>query len=366
MAPFRHGRAPVVLVGGSFAGSLIVWTKQRYPDFESFAIASSAPLKIVDGYWEFDRMVAGRLPCAKTLSLAVRTIDEILDREDSTQTAALKRRFGLEHVENDADFVAALAIQVSALMQSAQNKGSIAGYCSQIEPPSAKAVDGVEALARVTREYGRFHRIVPVGECPGRSDDLAWLWQQCTELGMWQTAPSPNSSVVAEAAWFAHRLRSRRLDVGHYRRQCDKCLPLVRNNQPAYRKAQFRIFARRTLDSYTRWVPSDALLTAGDLDPWLHLTAVWGGGRRTDNTLLIGNASHAEDLLSVAENGSENPEVRNARNRIIQAVEQWSLKHKQRAEHQGYRHALLVIGSGGIQIGAAFAVLCALVAKYAL
>ncbi|KAJ2403507.1 hypothetical protein GGF41_007378, partial [Coemansia sp. RSA 2531] len=265
----QHGRSktPVVLIGGSFAGSLMVWTKQRYPDLETLAIASSAPLKVVDGYWEFDRMVARRLPCAKALSRIVREIDDILDRGDVRHIAALKRRFGLEHVARAVDFVTALTIQVSSLMQAptgSQTRELIARYCAQIE------LRDIDALALMTREYGQYHRIVPIGECPETSDDLAWLWQQCTELGMWQTAPLQNSSIAAEAAWFTRRLRSRRLDIGHYEQQCEKCLPSVRNSRRvAQQKAQFRIFAQRTLDSYTQLqVPSNVVLTAGELDPW--------------------------------------------------------------------------------------------------
>ncbi|KAJ2685279.1 hypothetical protein IWW39_004376 [Coemansia spiralis] len=293
--PRRHGRrkTPIVLVGGSFAGSLMVWTKQRYPDLESLAIASSAPLRAVDGYWEFDKMMAERLPCARALSEAVRTIDEILDRGDAMQIAALKRRFGLEHVASDNDFVAALAIQASSLIQAPaglQSKESIAGYCSEFGRPGLEFAAGIEALARVTRKYGQSHRIVPTSECPETGDDLAWLWQQCTELGMWQTAPLQNSTHAAEAAWFPHRLRSRRLSVDFYEQQCDK-------------------------------FSSDVLLTAGELDPWLYLTAVWEMRRLASNALLIGNASHAEDLIGTTEDGQTNPEVLGARLKIIEAVE---------------------------------------------
>ncbi|KAJ2699315.1 hypothetical protein H4218_002703 [Coemansia sp. IMI 209128] len=372
--PRRHGRrkTPVVLVGGSFAGSLMVWTKQRYPDLESLVIASSAPLRAVDGYWEFDKMMAERLPCARALSEAVRTVDEILDRGDAIQIAALKQRFGLEHVASDNDFVAALAIQASSLVQAPaglQSKESIAGYCSEFGRPGLEFAAGIEALARVTRKYGQSHRIVPTGECPETGDDLAWLWQQCTELGMWQTAPLQNSTHAAEAAWFPHRLRSRRLSVDFYEQQCDKCLPAIRNSRRrvVQQKEQFRIFAQRTLDSFSQQVPSDVVLTAGELDPWLYLTAVWEMRRLAGNALLIGNASHAEDLIGTTKDGQTNPEVLGARLKIIEAVEQWSLVGIQRAGH-GRRtnwedggHHLVAIGGWGFQIGAALAILCALV-----
>ncbi|KAJ2732324.1 hypothetical protein IW152_003873 [Coemansia sp. BCRC 34962] len=376
--PRRHGRhkTPIVLVGGSFAGSLMVWTKQRYPDLKSFVIASGAPLRVVDGYWEFDKMTAGRLPCARALSETVQAIDEILDQGDAMQIAALKRLFGLEHVESATDFVAALVIQVSSLMQAPvglQSKESIARYCSEFGQPSLESAVGIEALARMTREYGQSHHIVPASECLETSDDLAWLWQQCTELGMWQTAPLQNSTIADESAWFLRRLRSHRLSVNYYERQCDKCLPTIRNSrQVAQQKEQFRIFAQRTLDSFNQLqVPSDVLLTAGELDPWLHLTAMWNMRHLASNVLLIGGASHAEDLIGTAEDDNINPEVLGARKKAIEAVEQWSSTRKQsvghgrRAGRKDGGHRLLVIGSWGFQIGAALAILCALMVKCA-
>ncbi|KAJ2742966.1 hypothetical protein GGI20_004099 [Coemansia sp. BCRC 34301] len=323
ITPARHDRAsipvPLVLVGGSFAGSLMVWTKQRYPDLEALVVASSAPLNVVDGYWGFDKMVARRLPCAQTLSFAVREIDRILDGGNAVQIAELKRRFGLEHKISDVDFVAALNIQVSLLMQApadAQSRESIVGYCSLLERPDLPAI---EALAQLTREYGQFHRLVPSSECPETNDDLAWLWQQCTELGLWQTAPQQNSSSADEAAWFARRLRSRRLDAQYYRQQCSQCLPLSfqQSRRAEEQRAQFRSFAKRVLDAFQRGVPSSLLLTAGELDPWLSLTAVGHGVRLADNVMVVRNASHSEDLLpNPAEDGEVNPEVQIARSRI--------------------------------------------------
>ncbi|KAJ2656418.1 hypothetical protein IWW48_005039 [Coemansia sp. RSA 1200] len=53
---------PWIFVGGSFAGSLMAWTKHQYPDIGALVVASSAPVIVKDGYWEFDKMIARRLP----------------------------------------------------------------------------------------------------------------------------------------------------------------------------------------------------------------------------------------------------------------------------------------------------------------
>ncbi|KAI8321701.1 hypothetical protein GQ54DRAFT_261333, partial [Martensiomyces pterosporus] len=102
--PGQQANNPWVLVGGSFVGSLMAWTKHQYPDLDVAVVASSAPMVVKDGYWEFDKMVASRLPCAEALSSAVREVDTVLGTQNDTQIEELKRAFGLESMASTGDF----------------------------------------------------------------------------------------------------------------------------------------------------------------------------------------------------------------------------------------------------------------------
>ncbi|ORX69527.1 hypothetical protein DL89DRAFT_223785, partial [Linderina pennispora] len=93
-----------VVIGASFAGSLAAWTKFQYPELNLGVIASSAPMVVKDAYWEFDRAVAERLPCAAQLATAVEEVDRILDSRNRTRIMQLKRLFGLAQLRDDAEF----------------------------------------------------------------------------------------------------------------------------------------------------------------------------------------------------------------------------------------------------------------------
>ncbi|KAJ2554928.1 hypothetical protein EV175_002427, partial [Coemansia sp. RSA 1933] len=135
---YKNGRkrdVPWVLVGGSFAGSLMAWTKGQYPDTKMFVVASSAPMIVKDRYFEFDEMVARRLPCAHNLSQAVQQLDNELDNGDDKTFAAIKRRFGLEEISSIELFVATLAIQASLLAQAPARQNTlnqINDYCDSL------------------------------------------------------------------------------------------------------------------------------------------------------------------------------------------------------------------------------------------
>ncbi|KAJ2085515.1 hypothetical protein IW140_002005 [Coemansia sp. RSA 1813] len=309
----RNGDTPWVLVGGSFAGSLMAWTKQQYSDINAFVVASSAPMVVKDGYWEFDQMASWRLPCAHNLSLAVQQLDDELDKGDNKTFATIKRRFGLENIPSINLFVSALAIQVSLLIQAParqQTLDQINGFCDHL---------AANSLVHVTRSFSQRHRILPQTGCP-KGDDRSWFWQQCLELGMWQTAPLP-----ADRVHFNSRLRSRRLTTEYFHTQCAECFPMSRNRWAAAQKQAFRAFAQHALESFAGNInASDMLFTVGELDPWRFLTLdtqlpISG----TPHVIVIPGASHVEDLLGPLDNddvdgigSGERPEIQSARSII--------------------------------------------------
>ncbi|KAJ1907121.1 hypothetical protein LPJ81_000954 [Coemansia sp. IMI 209127] len=286
-AKTRKGNVPWVFVGGSFAGSLMAWTKQQYPESNAFVVASSAPMVVKDGYWEFDEMVAKRLPCAHNLSLAMQQLDDELDNGDSKTFAAIKGRFGLEEIPSAGLFVSSLAIQVPLLMQAParqQTLEQINDFCANLSASS---------LAHVTRAFSKIHRIMPQVGCP-KGDDRSWFWQQCLELGMWQTAPLP-----ADSTHFNSRLRSRRLTAEYFRGQCAECFPTSQGRLADEKKQTFRAFAQRALESLAGTIAAgDALFTVGELDPWRYLTLdARSSTLNSSRIIVIPGASHVEDLL---------------------------------------------------------------------
>ncbi|KAJ1944471.1 hypothetical protein GGF37_002177 [Kickxella alabastrina] len=339
-----------VFVGGSFAGSLMAWTKHRYPNLNAFVLASSAPMRLTDEYWQFDSVIAQRLPCAKLLSQAIRRIDQILDSADMQRITELKRKFGLESIESSEAFAEALTIQLPSLMQAPFTRSvgeQISEFCYRLEQPlplhlsaSSNDTGTLDNLALITREYSQHHRIIHTGASCPEGDDLGWLWQQCTELGLWQTAPPDQGNLQ----WFEKRLRSRRLTAAHFQAQCQVCFAdearMENGNLAANRKEQFLMFAEEALFAYTTNVGNvsgSSLFTAGDLDPWQHLFISGSGdidigGNNGEsklvslaNKLVIKGASHAEDLRGFSEEDSayEQSQISRTHLYIGKTIERW-------------------------------------------
>ncbi|KAJ2793412.1 hypothetical protein H4R21_005909 [Coemansia helicoidea] len=286
-----------VLVGGSFAGSLAAWTRYQYPDLDAMVIASGAPMRLVDEYRGFDRVAGQRIPCAPALSQAVRRVDRVLDRGRAARVRAAKRLFGLDLARSAEDLAGAISARLAELVQrpaGPEADAEIEGFCRELVrgPP-------VEALARTARGLAAGG---PAG-CPD-GDRRAWLWQQCTQIGLWQTAPRPT-----DRARFARRLRSRRLSLAFFDGVCRRCFPGLRA-----RRREFRAFADRARRAYeSDGGGRDAVFTVGELDPWRPL-AVRGA-------LVVAGAAHAQDLQPPA--AGEPPSVAVARRRTALAVRQW-------------------------------------------
>ncbi|KAJ1962999.1 hypothetical protein GGI12_002307 [Dipsacomyces acuminosporus] len=315
-----------VLVGGSFAGSLMAWTKYKYRDLDVAVIASSAPMQIKDGYWEFDKVVMQRLPCAASVSHAVQEVDEVLRSQNITQIGSLKRDFGLGSIRSTEDFASALTVQISSMMQkpaaTEDIQDQIHDFCAhftQQQQPNGHF--SLEQLQSATRQFIQTQGALSPDSCP-KGDDLVWFWQQCTELGLWQTAPPASSH------WSQHRLRSEHLSVGYFQSECRRCIPESTSNSIAESKREFRSFAAHALDSYLAENESGStLFTVGELDPWRYLAVPVDNrsNSSSNNILVIRGASHAEDLIG-SRGGIQNMEIEHAHSQMISMVER---KHGQ-------------------------------------
>ncbi|KAJ1813008.1 hypothetical protein LPJ56_005310, partial [Coemansia sp. RSA 2599] len=329
-------RTPWILVGGSFAGSLMAWTKHRYPELDNaFVLASSSPMKLTDDYWQFDKVTAERLPCAELFSAAIQAIDRVLDSNDGALIQDLKTQFGLS-AEATAEMLAAeLSLQTSWMMQQPADQlasNQIRDFCERLQSSSSSSKAGmVRGLADISREFSSEYRVrTPLSECPAASDDRSWLWQQCTELGLWQTAPPEHK----EPVWFARRLRSRRLNAAYFASRCRRCFPESLTKPSAYgrKRREFRMFADAARAAFEsagspahetagRSAEYAAVFTAGDLDPWKHTFL-------SANLVEIRGASHAEDLLLRGADDEVKEEIARTHRVIGSAIDRWIEKKR--------------------------------------
>ncbi|KAJ2709197.1 hypothetical protein H4R19_004373 [Coemansia spiralis] len=292
------GRRRWVLAGGSFAGSLAAWTRYAYPDLDAMVIASSAPMRLVDEYWGFDQIAEQRIPCAPVLSQAVRSVDRLLDSGRTARVHAVKRLFGLDPARSAEDLAGALAARLAELAQGPagpDGDAAIDSFCGDLArgPP-------VEALARAATATCGLAAGLAAG-CPD-GDERSWLWQQCSQIGLWQTAPHAD-----DQAQFTRRLRSRHLSLAYYDSVCRRCFPDLR-----VRRRELRAFADCARRAYEDGV-AHAVFTVGGVDPWRPLAL--------DRALVLDGAAHAQDLQLPA--AGEPPSVATARRRTMLAVRRW-------------------------------------------
>ena len=103
-------QAPWVMLGGSYSGALSAWTASIAPGTFWAYHSSSAPVQAISDYWGYFLPVQEGMPknCSKDVNLAIEYIDDVLLHGSDDEVRALKARFGLEDVEHNDDFAAAL------------------------------------------------------------------------------------------------------------------------------------------------------------------------------------------------------------------------------------------------------------------
>jgi hypothetical protein len=115
--PFAHPRVstnadavPWVLIGGSYAGALTAWTESVAPGTFWAYLASSAVVEAVSDLWTYFVPVQEGMPknCSSDVSKVIDYMDNVLVHGTAKEQYDLKAKFGMESLEHNDDFMAAL------------------------------------------------------------------------------------------------------------------------------------------------------------------------------------------------------------------------------------------------------------------
>lgn len=70
--------------------------------------ASSAPVQVMDNFWQYFQPIAAAMPrnCSSALTKIVDYVDDVLLSGNRTAIHQLKKSFDLEHLKHDDDFAA--------------------------------------------------------------------------------------------------------------------------------------------------------------------------------------------------------------------------------------------------------------------
>lgn len=294
-----------IVVGGSYAGSLSAFYREKYPQNVVAALASSAPVQPRINFEQYDYTVhQGAGPeCAAAIQSVVAYIEASLDNADAL--ASIKKSFQADEITDPIDFLYVVADMAAAAVQYGfkdqfcqtllKTKDPVTGYLNGYAEAGVAAFSSMQ----ITPLQDSFQSIKSTD--PFKYEDgvgeRQWFYQSCTEFGYFQTAyHDPQFSA-----------RSARINAAYHQGLCHQLFAIgdLDVNPVAVDLYQ------PLLNSTTTGI----LFTNGSTDPWANLSITAAIGNNTNpNTpsLTIEGAAHCSDLGSI--DPSNPPAVLDAQN----------------------------------------------------
>jgi pimeloyl-ACP methyl ester carboxylesterase len=195
-----HENCSVLVVGGSYSGSLSSWFRLYYPHVADFSWASSAPVNIKLEFPEYDEKVARDLlglseECYFQTKLILSGYHQGMVRNGNATAKELNMTFGFPLEMNRTSMLSILADVISYAVQYNEKYGYIGPYCQRIaENPSGAFAAYRDLFSKVTKSVS-IEEMDPLLEtCHDDawdspcSESRAWTWITCNELGWFGTS----------------------------------------------------------------------------------------------------------------------------------------------------------------------------------
>lgn len=277
-------------VGGSYAGSLSAYYREKHPELVSGALSSSGPVLAKANFFEYDRHVA-REAGANCLAKIKEVVSEVERRMDKSPAdlAEVKKLFLASEVRDPRDFLYVLADMASIAIQY----GKRDQFCNALENTN-QIDDSLRAYADVGNQMLSWFGIDAVKDSFQGAESInprdytafgarSWFYQSCMEYGYYQVAnPNPLESA-----------RSTRITESYHNEVCNRLFGI---KVPVDTKTMNQAFYQPLLDSKT----SQILFTNGTSDPWSNLSILEGSTESKKNPLLsflsLQGFSHCSDL----------------------------------------------------------------------
>ncbi|XP_058411002.1 thymus-specific serine protease [Diceros bicornis minor] len=325
--------SPWICFGGSYAGSLAAWARLKFPHLVFASVASSAPVRAVLDFSEYNDVVArslmspaigGSPECRAAAAAAFAEVERRL-RAGGAARAALRAELGacgaLGRAEDRAELLAALQALVGGAVQYDGQAGAplgvrrlcgllLGGRANGSRPAPYRGLR--RAVQVVIRSLGQrclsSSRAETVAQLqvtePQVSGvgDRQWVYQTCTEFGFYVTCEDPGCPFSQLPA-----LPS----------QLELCEQVFGLSTSSVAQA-----VARTNSYYGGQTPgaTRVLFVNGDADPW-HVLSVTQALGPSESALLIPGASHCLDMAP--ERPSDSPSLHLGRQNIFQQLQTW-------------------------------------------
>lgn len=313
--------SPVILAGGSYAGTMVTWFRQKYPHLANGVWASSAPLQAKLDFYEYKEVVTesirlvGGDECADRIQGAYDEIEMLLEAKDY---ATLHRDFkicnttDLTNKLDVSEFLSGISNLFAGVVQY-HKTGDIEGVCNSLT--SEESLSDMAALAKwVTRfvttcfNFSYKEGIAYYSNINwnhGANDAMRqWMYQTCAEYGWYQTSAS-------EAQVFGSGF-----PVEFYVQSC------IDQYSGVFDHPRLDANIERTNVIFGAMNPAvtNVFFTQGQLDPWRPM-GIQEDLNENAPAVVIPLASHCADFGSISD--SDSPEMRAAKERILELIKQW-------------------------------------------
>ncbi|KZP04566.1 peptidase S28 [Athelia psychrophila] len=336
----QPGKAPWILIGGSYAGALTAWTMASHPGVFWAGYASSAVVEAITDFWQYFEPIRQNMPanCSADVEAVITHVDQVFTNGTAAEISDLKSNWGLGSVTHLDDVAGALRNNLWdwQLLDPTTGPGSaFFNFCDALEvksgqnaPASGWGLDNaVTAWGKYWNEtyYEYLCDKADPQTCLGTYDSSeatftnitvdnsarSWEWIVCNDVGFFQEGPPGDETAIV----------SRLVQPGYDERQCAYYFPEQFGNAttPAPN-------ANATNAFYNGWdVKVDRLFIAnGQRDPWRYATVSSGDVNITSTStqpILVGDGYHCSDLGSSA--GLVDPTVLHVQQESLKYMKTW-------------------------------------------
>ncbi len=270
-----------IAVGGSYAGTLAAFYREKHPELVVGALASSAPVLMKNSFNEYDAHVAkviNKTSCGDKVREAVKLIEAKMSSPEGS--AEVRKLFKATDVKNDGDFLYVVADMLAAAVQYGRDKVFCSALISSTDLIAGYAQGGLSVLNSMGTTPFEISLAVAEREVVTADDNMRqWMWQSCSEFGWFQVANEGTETS-----------RSSKIDLPYHDEVCNRLYKTPMGIDGALNEKWY----------FPLWNPetSRIIWTNGANDPWLTLSVTADGraSRPHYDIFMMEGAAHCNDL----------------------------------------------------------------------
>lgn len=304
MMSTRGMTGPWVAFGGSYAGTLAAFYREKHPELVVGALASSAPVYMKNEFFEYDAHVAkviNKSSCGENVRAAVKLIEEKMETPEGAKE--VKALFQASNIVNDGDFLYVVADMLAAAVQYGRDASFCNALASSSDLIKGYAKGGLSVLSAMRTTPFEISLAVAEREVVTADDNMRqWMWQSCREFGWFQVANGTGNDTS----------RSSKIDLEYHDLVCRRLYQVPMGLDGALNNEWFYpLFDAET---------SKIIFTNGSNDPWLTLSVTDGGAQTNTgfDLFMMEGSAHCNDL-----NISKIPSVLAAQSRMETIIGNW-------------------------------------------